>query len=46
MATGLGRVDLKCIISTSESLVMEESRASGLGRVELNLPIFPPENAE
>jgi hypothetical protein len=42
MATGLGRVDLKCIISTSESLVMGESRASGLGRVELNLPIFPP----
>jgi hypothetical protein len=46
MVTGLGRVDLKCIISTSESLVMEESRGSGLGRVELNLPIFLPKNAE
>jgi hypothetical protein len=46
MVTGLGRVDLKCIISTSEAVVMGESRASGLGRVELNLPIFPPENAE
>jgi hypothetical protein len=34
MATGLGRVDLKCIISTSESLVMGESRATSLGRVE------------
>jgi hypothetical protein len=42
MATGLGRVDLKCIISTSESPVMGESRAIGLGQVELNLPIFPP----
>jgi hypothetical protein len=42
MVTGLGRVDLKCIISTSEAVVMGESRASGLGRVELNLPIFPP----
>jgi hypothetical protein len=42
----LARVELKCIIDTWGASVMEESRAIGLGRVELNLPIFPPQNAE
>jgi hypothetical protein len=44
--SGLVQVDLKYIISTIDSLVMDETTVTSLALLELNLPIFPPQNPE